>query len=58
MTKRHLLIAATLAASPAAASDADLCEALGRNTDLLGGTFPIVSEALNACLDAGDVDSP
>lgn len=57
---RHILLAAALAASPAAAaaSDAALCQALGRTADLLGGTFSIVSEALNACLDANDFDSP
>jgi hypothetical protein len=55
---RHLLIAVTLAASPAAASDADLCQALGRNADLVGATFSVVTEALNACLDAGDTHSP
>ena len=31
---------------------------LGRNTDLLGGTFSVMTEAMNACLDAGDTHSP
>lgn len=57
---RHILFAALIAAAPAAAtaSDADACKALGRSVDLLGGTFSIVAEALNACMDANDHDSP